>query len=67
MTMPDLQRYPYKLGLIKYDFLCLKTIYFDFLFTRKNDEIIRIKHLFSQKNVIVFHIFDQIKFSRVLL
>ena len=38
-----------------------------FLFKRVYGEIIGILHLMSQKDNVFFHIFDQIKFSRVPL
>ena len=37
-----------------------------FLFTRSNGIIIRIKPFSCQKNDVFFHIFDQIKVSRVV-
>ena len=34
---------------------------------RNNKEIHRIKHFSSQENYLIFHIFYEIEFSRVLL
>ena len=82
MTTPDSQRYSKKLCLITCEidiyacFCLLKLFSFSvsmqkclayFLLIRSNGEIIRVKHLSSQKNYNIFHIFDQTKFARVLM
>ena len=80
MSMPDLKLYPSKLCLIKYHlnihvFVSLKCLYpfsvsqqkwfRHFLLLKNNGENIKIKHFFSHKNNGVFHIFSQIKISRL--
>ena len=72
MTMPDSQRYPLKLCLIKYQleinvFFVVENLWFSMGFSTKitcrktgSAEIIRLKHLNLEKKYSIFHIIDQI-------
>ena len=73
MAMPDLQRYPSKICLIKYEIdihvLYLQAIYFYLMFLRESD--LRIpglathwnKHFLNEKNDDILYIFDHYRFQ----
>ena len=73
MAMPDLQRYPSKICLIKYEIdihvLYLQAIYFYLMFLRESD--FRIpglathwnKHFLNEKNDDILYIFDHHRFQ----
>ena len=80
ITMLELQRFPYKRFLIKYEldlFNCLVLFVgslqkwqMHFLRNRNKGEIHWNKHFqedFSEKNNDIFHIFNQIKVSRSMV
>ena len=80
IALPDSQRDPLKLCLIKHEldinvFVSLNMFVFNCGFSAKvtyaflvsNGEIHSNKHFSSQENDGIFHIFKQIKFSRVPL
>ena len=66
--MSDLQWYPFKLCLIKYElvmhtFTLDSCFHFCVLCLRNNEEIIRIKHFSNQEHHVVLHIIIKLKFQ----